>query len=464
MNRDDASVGLRTPPHSREAEQSVLGGLLHDCAARDRIDDLIVERDFYAHEHRLIFAAIGDLVANVVEVDVVTLHERLRALGQDEHVGGLNYLNALAVSVPSASNIRRYAEIVREHAVLRQLIAASDAIATAAYNPKGRNVALILEEANTAVGAIAPPKAPREGKLLTDLSAELFQRMRELQEVGGARPGLPTGLPTVDRVLNGGMKPSWVVVLAARPAVGKTSLAAHLALRAAEVGPVLVLSLEMRDSEIALRMLANAGRIDQRALLTARLADDDWRRLSAASDEVRRLQSILIDDEPALTLPRIVAKVRRAKQRQAGLALVVVDYVQLAQGTDPRANRTLQLGDITAGLKRIAKAEGVAVLLLSQLNRAPEMRADAEPQLSDLRDSGAIEQDADVVLMVWPLDKDKPQSTRQIGARIAKNRHGEEAALVLEFTPSTGAWHESTMSLREAKRDRRPAWKKGDEL
>ena len=437
---DDDVARLRVPPHSIEAEQSVLGGLLLDNLAWDRAADLLNESDFYRYEHRQIYAAIAALVGANKPADVVTVHEHLQSLGRADDCGGVVYLNALAQSVPSAANLRRYAEIVRERAVLRKLIGASDDIATQAFNPQGKPVAQILDEAETRIFQIGEEGArTRQGFIGMDkLVVELIDRVTELHENGAEEvTGVRTGFYDLDRY-TAGLQKGDLIVLAARPSMGKTAfalnIAEHVAVR--EELPVLVFSMEMGASQLAVRMVGSLGRIDQQHLRTGALKDDEWTRLTEAVDQLGKI-SMFIDETPALNPAELRARARRmARQFGGTLGLIVVDYLQLMSGSSGSdENRATELGEISRGLKALAKELQCPVMALSQLNRSVETRNDKRPLMSDLRESGAIEQDADVIMFIYRDDYYNKESKEPGVAEIiiGKQRNGPVGTLRLTF-------------------------------
>ena len=399
---DPAVAQLRVPPHSIEAESSVLGGLLLDNQAWDRVGDLLVDSDLYRHEHRLIFAAIARLVNASRPADVITVFEELQGMGKAEQVGGLAYLNALAQYVPSAGNIRRYAEIVRERAILRKLVSASDEIATSAFNPNGRAVDKILDEAEQKIFNIGEEGSRmKQGfQSMDKLVVDLLDRVQQMSENPNDITGVPTGFRDLDRMTSG-LQPGDLIVLAARPSMGKTALAINIAEHVAleEQLPVAVFSMEMGAAQLAVRIVGSIGRIDQSRLRTGKLVDDEWPRLT---DAIERLHSVSlhIDETPGLTPSELRANARRLARQCGKLGLIVVDYLQLMSGSSAMdgENRATELGEISRGLKMLAKELQCPVIALSQLNRGVEQRTDKRPMMSDLRESGAIEQDADIIM------------------------------------------------------------------
>ena len=438
---DDDVARLRVPPHSIEAEQSVLGGLLIDNSAWDRVGDLLADSDFYRHEHQLIYRAIGALINAAKPADVITVFEQLRSVGKVEACGGLVYLNALAQSVPSAANLRRYAEIVRERAVLRKLVAASDEIATAAFNPQGRQVSQILDEAESKIFKIGEEGSrSRQGFISMDqLVVQLIDRVNELHENGAEEvTGVRTGFYDFDR-MTAGLQPGDLIILAARPSMGKTALALNIAENVAvnEGLPVVVFSMEMGAAQLALRMVGSLGRVDQGHLRTGKLQDDEWARLSEAVEKLGKA-SIFIDEGSALTPSELRARARRQARQCGQLGLIVVDYLQLMSGSGGGSdeNRATVIGEISRGLKSLAKELKCPVIALSQLNRSVETRTDKRPMMSDLRESGAIEQDADVVAGIYRDDYYTKEASKEPGVAeviLMKQRNGPTGTVKLAF-------------------------------
>ncbi len=437
--RDDDVARLRVPPHSVEAEQSVLGGLLLDNLAWDRAADLLTESDFYRHEHRLIFAAVSGLVNQSKPADVITVYEQLQSLGKAEDSGGLAYLNALAQSVPSAANIRRYAEIVRERAILRKLIAAADEIATNAFNPQGRAVGQILDEAEGRVFQIGEEGSRQKQGFhsIDKLVVDLLDRVNELHDNGAEDvTGVRSGFYDLDS-MTAGLQKGDLIVLAARPSMGKTAFALNIAENVAvkEELPVLVFSMEMGASQLALRLVGALGRIDQTHLRTGRLTDMEWGHLAEAVDKLKQAR-IFIDETPGLTASELRARARRMARQFGTLGLIVIDYLQLMSGSaSGDENRATELGEISRGLKALAKELQCPVIALSQLNRSVETRNDKRPMMSDLRESGAIEQDADVIMFIYRDDYYNKDSKEPGVAEIviAKQRNGPVGTVKLTF-------------------------------
>ncbi len=437
---DEEVSRLRIPPHSVEAEQSVLGGLLLDNSAWDRAGDLLSDSDFYRFEHRHIYAAIGALINATKPADVITVFEQLQSLGKGDECGGLAYLNSLAQSVISAANIRRYAEIVRERAVLRKLVATSDEIATTAFNPQGQPVAQILDEAEAKIFRIGEEGSrSRAGfQTMDTLVVQLIDRVNELHENGAEEvTGVRTGFYDLDR-LTAGLQAGDLIVLAARPSMGKTALALNIAEHVAvsEGLPVAVFSMEMGAAQLALRMVGSLGRIDQSNLRTGKLRDDEWGRLSEAVEKLGKV-SMFIDESGALMPSELRARARRLSRQCGQLGLIVIDYLQLMSGSsNSDENRATVIGEISRGLKSLAKELKCPVLALSQLNRSVESRTDKRPMMSDLRESGAIEQDADVIMFIYRDEYYTKDACKEPGVAefiIAKQRNGPTGTVKLTF-------------------------------
>lgn len=436
---DKQVAQLRIPPHSQEAESSVLGGLLLDNNSWDKVGDLLVEADFYRYEHRLVFASITSLVNANRPADVITVFEQMQSQGKAEEVGGLAYLNSLAQYVPSSANIRRYAEIVRERSILRKLVSVSDEIATSALNTNGRPVTNILDEAEQKIFSIGEEGSRmRQGfQSMDKLVVQLLDRVEEMSQNPNDITGVPTGFFDLDRMTSG-MQAGDLIVLAARPSMGKTALAINIAEHVAlqEDLPVAVFSMEMGASQLAIRIVGSIGRIDQGRLRTGKLIDDEWPRLSDAIERLKTV-SLSIDETPGLTTSELRASARRLARSCGKLGLVVVDYLQLMSGSGggDGENRATELGEISRGLKMLAKELQCPVIALSQLNRGVEQRTDKRPMMSDLRESGAIEQDADVIMFIYRDDYYNKDSKEPGVAEIiiAKQRNGPTGTVKLTF-------------------------------
>jgi len=439
FSQDRQVAQLRIPPHSIEAESSVLGGLLLDNGAWDRVGDLLTDRDFYRYEHRMVFAAIGALINASKPADVITVFEQLQNQGKAEEVGGLAYLNSLAQYVPSAGNIRRYAEIVRERSVLRKLVTASDEISTNAFNPKGRPVAAILDEAEQKIFNIGEEGArTKQGfQSMDTLVVDLLDRVQEMADNPNDVTGVPTGFYDLDR-MTAGFQAGDLIVLAARPSMGKTALAINIAEHVAlnEGLPVAVFSMEMGAAQLAVRIVGSIGRIDQGHLRTGKLTDEEWPRLTEAIEKLRTI-SLHIDESAGLTSSELRANARRLSRQCGKLGLIVVDYLQLMSGSSSDGeNRATELGEISRGLKMLARELQCPVIALSQLNRSVEQRPDKRPMMSDLRESGAIEQDADIIMFIYRDEYYTKDACKEPGVAeviIAKQRNGPTGVVKLAF-------------------------------
>ena len=439
QGQDRQIAQLRVPPHSIEGESSVLGGLLLDNAAWDRVGDILMDTDFYRYEHRLIYAAIGVLVNGSKPADVITVFEHMQSQGRAEEIGGLAYLNSLAQYVPSASNIRRYAEIVRDRSILRKLVTASDEIATNAFNPKGRPVSEIVDESEQKIFKIGEQgKRNKQGfQAMDSLVVQLLDLVQEMADNPNDVTGVRTGFYDLDRQ-TAGLQAGDLIVLAARPSMGKTALAINIAENVAlnEGLPVAVFSMEMGAAQLAVRIVGSIGRIDQGHLRTGKLTDDEWPRLSEAIEKLRTI-SLHIDESPGLNSSEVRANARRLSRQYGQLGLIVVDYLQLMSGSSSDGeNRATELGEISRGLKMLARELKCPVIALSQLNRSVEQRPDKRPMMSDLRESGAIEQDADIIMFIYRDEyytKDQCKEPGVAEVIIAKQRNGPTGTVKLAF-------------------------------
>lgn len=434
---DAATEALRVPPHSLEAEQSVIGGLMLDNRAWERIADRVGEEDFYRQDHRLIFRAVRELVETDRPCDVLTLSETLENRRELDAAGGLAYLAELAKNTPSVANIGAYADIVRERSVLRQLIAVANRIADAAFNPKGRASEELLDVAEQEVFRIAEQRSRGRGgpRGIKELLTKAVDRIDHLFELDNPITGLSTGYADFDE-LTSGLQSSDLVIVAGRPSMGKTTFAMNLAENAALKGdkPVLVFSMEMPGEQLVMRMMSSLGRIDQQRLRTGKLEDEDWPRLTSAVSLLSEAR-IFIDDTPALTPTEVRARARRLAREHDGLGLIMLDYLQLMQVAGSGENRATEISEISRSLKALAKELHVPVIALSQLNRSLEQRPNKRPVMSDLRESGAIEQDADVIVFIYRdevYNEDSPdKGTAEI--IIGKQRNGPIGTVRLAF-------------------------------
>ena len=439
MPDDPQLDALKLPPHSLEAEQSVLGGLLLDNEAADKVGDVLADADFYSEAHRLIYQHILRLVADGKPADVVTVSESLASSQKLDYVGGLAYLGLLVGNVPTAANIRHYAQIVRDRSILRQLAATAGDIADAAYNPLGRSAKEVLDQAEAKVLHIAEQGSRGAQQVVTigALLADVVDRIEVLynRDDPSDVTGVPTGFSDLDRMTSG-MQPGDLVVVAGRPSMGKTSLALnigeHVALAAGL--PVVVFSMEMGASQLALRLIGSVGRLDQHKLRTGRLAAEDWEKLTGALGRLNEAP-ILIDETPALNAIEVRSRARRLMKTYGKLGLVIVDYLQLMQASTTGENRATEISEISRSMKSLAKELKVPVMALSQLNRSLEQRPNKRPVMSDLRESGAIEQDADVILFIYRDEVYNPETQDKGVAEIiiGKQRNGPIGTVRLTF-------------------------------
>ncbi|MFM2007517.1 MAG: hypothetical protein RLZZ09_3172 [Pseudomonadota bacterium] len=435
--KTDNVEALKIPPYSITAEQSVIGALMLDKQSWDKVADFLIEDDFYRRDHQLIYRAIKILAEKQSPLDVITLSEILEQLGWLEECGGLAYLATLAKETPSAANIVAYAEIVREKSVLRQLISSGSDIADLAFYPQGRQTIELIESAEQKVFHIAD-QYRRKGtgfSPIKPLLAKAIDRIEMLFQKEGHITGASTGFNDFDD-LTSGMQPSDLVIVAGRPSMGKTTFAMNIAEHVAikEQVPVAVFSMEMPGEQLAMRMISSLGRIDQHRVRTGKLEDDEWPRMTSAINILAETK-LYIDDTPAMTPTEVRARCRRlARENDGKLGLVVLDYLQLMQspGSESRVN---EISDISRSLKALAKELNVPVIALSQLNRSLEQRPNKRPIMSDLRESGAIEQDADVIVFIYRDEVYNKDTTDKGTAEIiiAKQRNGPIGTTRLTF-------------------------------
>ncbi len=436
MSRSDE---LRAPPHSVEAEQSVLGGLLLDASAWDSVADVVRGDDFYRPDHRLIFKAIGHLASQGKPCDVITVSEQLERRAELDEAGGRAYLGTLARDTPGAVNVRFYAQIVRERALLRRLAEVGAEIAASVYRNEGESARELVDKAERQVFEIAEmgSRGRFEGAVsIQTLMPGLIDQIDEWHANPGGLRGLATGFEDFDRK-TGGLRPGDLVVVAGRPSMGKTTLAVNMAEYAALKGDikasVAIFSMEMPADQLMTRMLASVGRVSLAHIRSGEISDDDWPRISGAAGQLSEAR-IFIDETPGLTPTELRARARRVK-REHGLDLVVVDYLQLMHVPGNKENRATEIAEISRGLKALAKELACPVIALSQLNRGVEQRTDKKPVMSDLRESGAIEQDADMILLIYREEVYDKNTTKKGIAEIdlAKHRNGETGTFLLTF-------------------------------
>ena len=435
-SQNAAIEALRVSPHSLEAEQAVLGGLMLAPDAMDKVADKLGEDDFYRKDHRLIWRAIAELANKGMPCDAVTLGDWFDANGMAELVGGASYLIELANATPSAANIAAYADIVREKSVLRQLIDAGTAITEDGYRPEGKSVQEVMELAEQRVFKIAESGARGKKDIVSMRTAvsEAFRLLSQRYENRGQLTGVSTGFTDLDE-LTSGLQPSDLIIVAARPSMGKTAFALNIAEAAAMRGKksVAVFSMEMSASQLAFRLISSLGRIHQSHQRTGDLAEEDWPRVTSAITMLSDAK-IFIDDTPAMSPVEMRSRARRL-QREHGLGLIVIDYLQLMQVPGNKENRATEISEISRGLKALAKELDVPVIALSQLNRSLEQRADKRPMMSDLRESGAIEQDADVIMFIYRDEYYNKESPDKGLAEIiiGKQRNGPTDTVKLAF-------------------------------
>ncbi|WP_299265014.1 replicative DNA helicase [uncultured Psychrosphaera sp.] len=425
--QDAQIASLKVPPHSVEAEQSVLGGLMLDNNAWDRVAEKVVKDDFYLRQHKQIFTAMAQLMVKNHPIDLITVSEALEKEKVLEDVGGFAYLGEIAKNTPSAANIVAYAEIVRERAVVRELIGTANEVADACYNPEGKSSAELLDFAESRVFKIAEQRENKnEGpKDLNSVLSSTVDKIEELMRTdNNGVTGLTSGFNDLDKMTNG-FQPSDLIIVAARPSMGKTTFAMNLVETAALTSdkPALVFSLEMPADSLMMRMLASLGRIDQTKVRTGNLDDDDWARLASTMGLMQEKGKLYIDDSSGLTPTELRSRARRVAREHGGLSMIMVDYLQLMRSPEFKDNRTLEIADISGSLKALAKELEIPVIALAQLNRGLEQRADKRPINSDLRESGSIEQDADLIMFIYRDEVYHEDSADKGTAEIIIGKH-----------------------------------------
>ena len=433
---DSAEHRLKVPPNSIEAEQSLLGGLMLDNAAWDKVADLIVASDFYRKDHRLIFGAIAELAETSNPCDVVTLSELLDNRDELEASGGLEYLAMLSNETPGAANVRAYAKILRERSTLRSLISAGNQISGSAFGTDGRSASDLVDQAERLVFEIAEKGSRGQVgfRHLKSILPDAVDRIDLLHQSGGDITGIPTGFTEFDK-LTAGLQAGELIVIAGRPSMGKSTLAVNIAENAA-IGarvPTAIFSMEMPSQQLAFRMISSLGRVDQTHLRTGNFPDEDWSRINTAV-QLMSDAPIFIDDSASLSPTEIRARARRLK-REHGLGLIVVDYLQLMQVHGSTENRATEISEICRSLKALAKELELPIIALSQLNRSVEQRTDKRPVMSDLRESGAIEQDADLIVFIYREEVYNQDTPRKgiADISIAKQRNGPIGDFLLTF-------------------------------
>jgi len=435
---DKETFDLKVPPHSIEAEQSILGGLLLDNSKWDVVGDKVIEDDFYRQDHRLLFRVVSRLATSGNPIDVITVSEELQRLGELENAGGMGYLAELAEKTPSASNVRSYANIVHERSVLRRLIQVSGEISDSAFNPTGRSTNELLDDAERKVFKISESSAGQESgpSSVNPVLTKTLERIEELFDAPDGITGVTTGFKDLDDMTSG-LQPSDLVIVAARPSMGKTAFAMNLvesAIIKAEKS-VLVFSMEMPADSILMRMLSSLGQINQTRVRSGKLEEEDWPRLSSAAKMLKD-RPLYIDDTAGLSPTEVRSRARRvARELKGDIGMIMIDYLQLMQIPGMNEGRTAEISEISRSLKALAKEMNCPVVALSQLNRGLESRTDKRPMNSDLRESGAIEQDADVIMFIYRDEYYNEESPDKGIAEIiiGKQRNGPIGKVKLQF-------------------------------
>ncbi len=436
--KDRSVEKLKIPPHSIEAEQSVLGSMLIDKDSWDKVAEQVTDNDFYNRSHQIIYRAIVRLLSRNEPVDLITVSEELEQHDELEDAGGFAYLGELAKNTPSSANVVAYAKIIAERAITRELIGAAHEIAEIGYNPEGRDSADILDYAESKVFEIAEKRtSDSEGPVgVESVLGKTIDRLEVLIKTNKEVTGVTTGFTDLDKKTSG-LQPSDLVIVAARPSMGKTTFAMNLCENAmmAEEKPVLVFSLEMPSEQIMMRMLASLSRVDQTKIRTAQLDDEDWARISNTMAMLKDRDNLFIDDSSGLTPMDVRSRARKLARERGGISMIMIDYLQLMRVPSLSDNRTLEIAEISRSLKALAKELEVPVVALSQLNRSLEQRADKRPVNSDLRESGSIEQDADLIMFIYRDEVYHENSEEQGIAEIiiGKQRNGPIGTSRLTF-------------------------------
>ena len=435
---DESLEKLKIPPHSIEAEQSVIGSMLIAPDSWDKVAEIVIESDFYNRSHQVIYQSILKLLANNQPVDVITTSEHLEQHDMLDEAGGFAYLAELAKNTPSAANVVSYAKIIKERAIVRELIGVAHEIAEVGYNPEGRDSADVLDMAESRVFEIAEKRTgENEGpRNVESVLGKTIDRLEQLVKNNKAVTGVSTGFVDLDKKTSG-MQRSDLIIVAARPSMGKTTFAMNLAENAMmlEEKPVLVFSLEMPSEQLMMRMLASLSRVDQTKIRTAQLDDDDWARISNTMAMLKDKDNLFIDDSSGLTPMDVRSRARKLARDKGGISMIMIDYLQLMRVPSLSDNRTLEIAEISRSLKALAKELEVPVIALSQLNRSLEQRADKRPINSDLRESGSIEQDADLIMFIY-RDEVYNENSEDKGVSeiiIGKQRNGPIGTSRLAF-------------------------------
>lgn len=436
---DDSISKLRLPPHSLEAEQSLLGGLLIDNEALDKVADIVSVNDFYRQDHQIIYQHIHRLIERSQPADIVTVGESLESNSELNTVGGLEYLGLLAESTPTAANIRGYAQIIRERSIMRSLVEVGTDIVDNALSPQGRDAQQLLDESESKIFQIAEAgKNDRIGFTdIKELLPQVAERIDQLFQRDNPSDvtGIPTGYKDLD-MMTSGLQPGDLIIIAGRPSMGKTSLALNICEYVAiDTGlPSAVFSMEMGSTQLVSRLIGSVGKLNQHKMRTGQLDDNDWEKLSYALGQLNEAP-IFIDEGSALNPYEVRARARRLHKQCGRLGLIVIDYLQLMGSAGSTENRATEISEISRSLKALAKELNVPVIALSQLNRSVEQRPDKRPVMSDLRESGAIEQDADVIMFIYRDEVYNPETPDKGIAEIilAKQRNGPVGRVKLTF-------------------------------
>ena len=441
QSSDQKTEQVSIPPHSTEAEQAVLGGIMLSNQHWDGIAERVIAEDFYTFAHKAIFQTMEELMRNQTPIDLITLDQALKAKGISDSVGGFAYLADLSNNTPNAINILAYAEIVREKAILRELIAVGNRIAENSYSPKGKDIKMVLDEAEREVFAIAEKRSsstegPQNVLSVLESTIARIETLGKLENHNGVT-GVTTGFVDLDKK-TAGLQPSDLIIVAARPSMGKTTFAMNLCENAAMASdkPVLVFSLEMPAEQIMMRMIASLARVDQTKIRTGQNLDEtEWSKIASVFGMFKQKNNLYIDDSSGLTPTELRSRARRVYRENNGLSMIMVDYLQLMRAPAFSDNRTLEIAEISRSLKALAKELEVPVIALSQLNRTLEQRADKRPVNSDLRESGSIEQDADLIMFIYrdEVYNDNSEDKGVAEIIIGKQRNGPIGRVRLAF-------------------------------
>ena len=441
QSSDQKTEQVSIPPHSTEAEQAVLGGIMLSNQHWDGIAERVIAEDFYTFAHKAIFQTMEELMRNQTPIDLITLDQALKAKGISDSVGGFAYLADLSNNTPNAINILAYAEIVREKAILRELIAVGNRIAENSYSPKGKDIKMVLDEAESEVFAIAEKRSsstegPQNVLSVLESTIARIETLGKLENHNGVT-GVTTGFVELDKK-TAGLQPSDLIIVAARPSMGKTTFAMNLCENAAMASdkPVLVFSLEMPAEQIMMRMIASLARVDQTKIRTGQnLEEAEWSKIASVFGMFKQKNNLYIDDSSGLTPTELRSRARRVYRENGGLSMIMVDYIQLMRAPAFSDNRTLEIAEISRSLKALAKELEVPVIALSQLNRTLEQRADKRPVNSDLRESGSIEQDADLIMFIYrdEVYNDNSEDKGVAEIIIGKQRNGPIGRVRLAF-------------------------------